>query len=299
MQGPGNAPDGPVVPGHARRPRAAGPDAARFRPGSTRGPPVNSPGALRSRPRVPRPRRPRGGRPHPLGHRRRLRREPAPSRRRPRVGVLRGPADRQRQPRHPPRLGPAVQGHLPAVPHHAGASRRPERRLGLPRPPGRGPGGEGARVHEQAPDRGVRDRRVQPPVPRVGPALRVRLRVAHQAHRHVARHRRRLLDARQHLHRERVVAVPPDLGRRQHLRRPQGGPVLRSVRHRAVEPRARPARRVPRRHGAVRVRPVPGGRPRLRPPGVDDHAVDAHLERRRSRGPRRDLRARTGQRWHA
>ena len=61
---------------------------------------------------------------------------------------------------------------------------------------------------------------------------------------------RRLLDARQRVHRERVVAVPPDVGRRQHLRGPQGRPLLRAVRHRAVEPRARPARRVPRRHRA-------------------------------------------------
>ena len=47
------------------------------------------------------------------------------------------------------------------------------------------------------------------------------------------------------VHRERVVAVPPDVGRRRHLRGPQGRPLLRALRHRAVEPRARPARRVP------------------------------------------------------
>ena len=164
--------------------------------------------------------------------------------------------------------------------------------LGLPRPAGRGPGREGARLPQQARDRGLRDRRVQPAVPRVGAPLRGRLRVAHQAHRHVARHRRRLLDARQLVHRERVVAVPPDVGQRRHLRGPQGRPLLRPLRHRAVEPRARPARRVPGRHRAVGVRALPRRRPRLRPPRVDDHAVDAGVERRRRGRSRRRVRAR-------
>ena len=101
-------------------------------------------------------------RPDAVGHRRRVRREPAPARRRPRMGLLRGPADRQRAARHPPRLGPAVQGPLPPVPHHAGSPRGPEGRLGLPRPPGRGRGREGARHPQQARDRGLRHRRVQP-----------------------------------------------------------------------------------------------------------------------------------------
>ena len=40
-------------------------------------------------------------------------------------------------------------------------------RLGLPRPAGRARGGEGTRLHRQARHRGVRDRRVQRPLPRV------------------------------------------------------------------------------------------------------------------------------------
>ena len=77
-----------------------------------------------------------------------------------------------------------------------------------------------------------------------------------------------------------------------HLRGLQGRALLRPLRHRAVEPRARPARRVPRRHRAVGVRALPGRRPRLRPPRVDDHTVDAALERRRRGRARRRLRAR-------
>ena len=45
-------------------------------------------------------------------------------------------------------------------------------RLGLPRPAGRARGREGDRHHRQAGHRGVRHRRVQPPLPRVGAALR-------------------------------------------------------------------------------------------------------------------------------
>ena len=238
-----------------------------------------------------RPGRARGVGAHAVGHRRRVRREPAPAQRRPGVGLLRGPAHRQRPARHPPRVGPAVQGPLPPVPHHAGAPRGPEGRLGLPRPPGRGRGREGARHPQQARDRGVRHRRVQPPVPRIGAALRGRLRVAHQAHRDVARHRRRLLDARQLVHRERVVAVPPDVGRRRHLRGPQGGALLRALRHRAVEPRARPTGRLPGHHRPVGLRALPGRRPRLRPPRVDDHPLDAGVERRRRGRARGRVRA--------
>ena len=111
-------------------------------------------------------------------------------------------------------------------------------------------------------------------------------------HRHVARHVRRVLDDEQLLHRERVVAVPPDVGRAAALRGPQGRAVLRSVRHRALEPRARPTRRVPRHHRGLGVRPVPGRGPRLRPARVDDDTVDARLQRRGGRRPRH--RVRTG-----
>ena len=76
------------------------------------------------------------------------------------------------------------------------------------------------------------------------------------------------------------------------LRGQQGRALLRPVRHRAVEPRARPARRVPRRHRAVGVRALPARRPRRRPARVDDDAVDAPVERgRRGRAADR-LRAR-------
>ena len=171
--------------------------------------------------------------------------------------------------------------------------------MGLPRAAGRGRGGEGARHHEQARDRGLRDRGVQPAVPRVGAALRRGLVGADGSHRDVDRYRRRVLDPRQRVHRERLVANPADVGPRPRLRGLQGRPVLRSLRHRVVEPRAGPAGRIPGRDGALGLRPVPRDRRRLRPSRVDDHALDARLERRR-RGRARDrIRAREGTRRRA
>ena len=139
----------------------------------------------------------------------------------------------------------------------------------------------------QARDRGLRHRALQREVPLVGAALRRGLAVADEPDRHVARHRRRVLDALQRLHRERVVAVPRDVGHGHDLRGLQGRAVLRPLRHRAVEPRAGPARRVPRRHRAVRLRALPVGRSRLRPPRVDHDTVDAALQRRRRGRARR------------
>ena len=88
------------------------------------------------------------------------------------LDVLRGPAHRQRPPGHPPHRGADVQGRLPALPHDAGLPGQPQGRLGLPRPPGRARGREGARLLRQGRHRGLRHRRVQRPLPRVGAALR-------------------------------------------------------------------------------------------------------------------------------
>ena len=130
------------------------------------------------------------------------------------VDLLRGPAHRQRPARAAPRVGPGVQGPLPPLPDDAGPQRAPQGRLGLPRPAGRARGREGARPPHQARDRGLRHRRVQPALPRVGAPLRRGLVGAHRAVRHVDRHRRRLLDARQRLHRVGLVAASASSGTR-------------------------------------------------------------------------------------
>ena len=72
-------------------------------------------------------------------------------------------------------------------------------------------------------------------------------------------------------------------------------PVLPALRHAAVRPRARPARRVRDRHrpvGDVRF-PVPRRSARgRRPARLDDHAVDAGLQHGHRRAPRRHVRRR-------
>ena len=95
-----------------------------------------------------------------------------------------------------------------------GQLRRPQGRLGLPRPPGRGRGREGARLprtstRSRSSASTAFNRRCRESVQRYVEDCRALT----TPHRDVARHRRRLLDARQRLHRERVVAVPPDVGR--------------------------------------------------------------------------------------
>ena len=99
----------------------------------------------------------------------------------PPLDLLRGPADRQRHARDPPRRGPRLQGRLPPLQDHEGLPRPPQGRLGLPRPAGRARRGEGARLLRQGRHRGVRRRRVQRPLPRVGAAARRRVRVDDRA----------------------------------------------------------------------------------------------------------------------
>ena len=69
-------------------------------------------------------------------------------------------------------------------------------------------------------------------------------------------------------------------------------PVLPPLRHRALRPRGRPGLRDP--HRPVGVRAAAGHQRRVgrqgRPADLDDDAVDAAVEHRRRRAPRRDLR---------
>ncbi len=247
--------------------------------------------ALRPREPRPRPARPRGPRARPLAR-------PAgarggrPAAQGPRaLDLLRGPADRQRPSRPPPRLGPGVQGPLPPLPDHAGPRRPPQGRLGHPRPAGRAGDREGAGPRQQGRDRGLRRRGVQRPLPGVGRPLHRGLVGAHRPGRRVDRHRRRLLDPHQRVHRVRVVAGPPALGQGPALRGPPGHALLRPVRHSPQLTRG--GARLPGHRRRLDLRALPAGRrrrPRRRPAGVDDHAVDADLQRRRRGRPHLRLR---------
>ncbi len=217
----------------------------------------------------------------------------------PALGLLRGSADRERAAGDPPHRVPDVQGRLPPLQGDDGSLRSAQGRLGLPRPPGRARGREGDRDEDQAGHRGVRDRRVQPAVSRVGPAVRGRVRTPDGAPGLLDRHGRRVLDHGHRVHRERVVVaqaasregvVVP--GRSHHH-------LLPAMRHAAVRRRGGDGLR--RRRGPERLHPVPHRR--SAPPlarrsldaRVDDHAVDADLQHRaRGQGRRRVRGGRVG-----
>ena len=125
---------------------------------------------------------------------------------------------------------------------------------------------------------------------------------ADRAIRRLDRHRRRLLDAGQRLHRVGLVAAPADVGEGPALRGPPGDALLRPVRHGAVLARAGPARR---RTATSSIR-----RSSSASPSSDRRDVDLlvwtttpwtlHLQRRRRRRRRHRLRPRAGRsRWRA
>ena len=172
------------------------------------------------------------------------------------MGVLRGAADRERAPRLAPCPRTRLQGHLPALPDDAREVRRAQGRLGLPRPAGRDRRREGARPLDEGRDRGVRHRRVQPEVPRVGLHVPGGLAAADRAHRDVGRPGRRLPHARHHLHRVGLVGAEADLEQGPAVRGSQGRPVLPALRHVALEPRGRAG--LPRRDRPERLRALPG-----------------------------------------
>ena len=191
-----------------------------------------------------------------------------------------------------------------------GVVRGPPGGLGHPRAPRRGRGGEEARHHRQGADRVAgRHRRVHAAVPRVRLLLRRRVRPPDDAHRLLGRHGRGLLDVGLVVHRVGLVAPAAALRPGALVRGPEGRALLPPLRHRAVEPRAGPARRVPGRGGRVGLRPLPAGRSRrcrrLRGGGgaewlgrVDDDTVDAAVQHGRGGEPRPGLRGRRrGRAW--
>ena len=150
------------------------------------------------------------------------------------MGVLRGAADGQRPPGLAPRPSARLQGHLPALQDDARLLRRAQGRLGLPRPAGRDRRRDSSSGIAQGRDRGLRHRRVQREVPRVGLRVPRGLERAHRADRLLGRPRRRLPHARRDLRRVGLVGAAPDLGQGPALRGPQGRPLLPALRHRAV-----------------------------------------------------------------
>ena len=102
-------------------------------------------------------------------------------------------------------------------------------------------------ISSKARDRGVRDRRVQPALPRVGLPLRRGLEPADRADRLLDRPRRPLRDARERLHRVGLVVAAPDLGRRAaSTRATRSSPTARAAAPRSPRTRSRRATRTSR-----------------------------------------------------
>ncbi len=145
----------------------------------------------------------------------------------------------------------------------------------------------------------LRDRRVQPPLPRVGLRVRRGVEPADRADRLLDRPRRPLRHPRGRLHRVGLVVAAQALGRGPPLRGPQGRPLLPPLRHRR-SPRTRSRRatgtsRTPPSTCASRcsARTATGRRVAA---GLDDDALDAARQRRRRRRAGRRLRAGEGRR---
>ena len=212
-----------------------------------------------------------------LARARRVRGVAAPARGREAVGLLRGPAHGERPAGLPPRALARVQGHLPALSDDARLPRRAQGRLGLPRPAGGDRGRTGAGHPPQGRDRGVRHRRVQREVPRVGVRVPGGVEPADRADRLLDRSRARVPHAGRELHRVGVVGAGADRRARAAVRGPQGRAVLPALRDDAVLARGRA-----RLQGCGRPERVPeaaGGGRRGAAAGVDDDAVDAAWQR--------------------
>ena len=168
--------------------------------------------------------------------------------------------------------------------------------MGHPRPPGRAGGRAAARHHLQARDRGLRHRRVQRALPRVGVRVPRGLAGADGAHRLLGRSRPRVPDAGPDVHRVGLVGAEEDRRQGPALRGLQGRPLLPALRHGAVEPRG--GARLQGRRRPVALRADAGDRGRRAGPArrraarLDHDALDPGRERGDRRRPRAHVRAR-------
>ena len=108
----------------------------------------------------------------------------------------------------------------------------------------------------------LRDRRVQPALPRVGLRVRRGVEPADRADRLLDRPRRPLRHPRGRLHRVGLVVAAQALGRGPPLRGPQGRPLLPALRHRALL--ARGGAGLQGRRGPLHIRALPAARRRRR-----------------------------------
>ena len=151
-----------------------------------------------------------------------------------------------------------LQRHLPALQDDARLPRAAQGRLGHARPAGGARGRAPPRHRRQEADRGVRRRRVQPPLPRERHHLPGGVGPLHRAHRLLGRPGRRLLHVHQRVHRDGLVAAAPDLGQGPALPGLQGRALLPALRHRHQQPRGRAG--LQGRHRGLGLRALPAHR---------------------------------------
>ena len=156
-------------------------------------------------------------------------------------------------------------------------------------------------ISRQGRHRALWDRRVQRALPREGAQPRRGLERADRADRLLDRPRATPTARSTRRYVESVWwALQHDPRQGPAVREAQGRPVLPALRHRALQPRARPARRLPRRPRPVGLRALPGSKRsstaarRRRAARLDDDAVDARLQRRGRGRPGPDVCARAG-----
>ena len=167
--------------------------------------------------------------------------------RRQRVRLLRRPAVRQRPAALRPPAHRLRQGRGAALPDHARPPGRAPVRLGLPRPAGRGRGGEAARHHHQERDPRAGRGQVQRGLPRLGAAVHPGLGALRHPPGPLGRLRQRLQDARPDLHGVRHVGLQDPARQGPGLRGLPGAGVLLAVRDAAVQHRDPDGRRLPDR----------------------------------------------------
>ena len=186
-------------------------------------------------------------------------------------------------------MGADTEGRLPAL---QGAARLPPalpERLRLPGPLDRSRRRAAARAQLEEGDRGVRPRRVRPPLPGGRRPVLARVDRGLDPTRPVDGLGQRLLHLQRHEHRVHLALPPPRPRSGLALPRPPLDRVVPTLRHLDFGPRARRQLRRPRRSLAfVRL-------PRPRPPGrgardLDDDAVDAPRQRRCGSQARRRVR---------
>ena len=215
----------------------------------------------------------------------------------PRFSFVDGPVTANREvARRPHRLGAHAQGRLPALQGAARLSPALPERLRLPGALDRGRRRALARPQLEARDRGVRARRVRPPLPRGRRQVVARADRGLDPARPVDGLGQGLLHVLGHEHRVHLALPRASstssgwlyIGHRSTEWCPRCGTSISAHElHGHYEERRRP----------VALRPLPAARPRGRVDRrLDDDAVDAARERRRSRQPGRRLRAARGRR---